>query len=247
MSEIRLHERIDDLHCKGYKIIQSPDSFCFGMDAVLLSGFVKIKRDEKALDLCTGTGIIPILLSAKTSCSDFSAIEIQPDSVDMAVRSVRLNGLEDRIRIVAGDVRRITEYFKPGQYHVVTANPPYMNAGGGVVNQNEAAAIARHELLCSLEDVVAAGARMLKNNGRFYMVHRPHRVSDIICTMRAHGIEPKNLRFVHPYAHKKPILLLVEGIRNGQAMTHVLPPLVLYTESGVLSEEVQQIYGEAGT
>lgn len=236
-------ERVDDLQCKGYKIIQNPEKFCFGMDAVLLSDFVRIKRNERALDLCTGFGIVPILLCAKTVCTDISAIELQQDCVDMAERSVKLNGLEDRIQIIQGDIRNAEQYYPRGRFHVVTANPPYMNMGGGQINRIDAMAIAKHEIYCTLEDVISAASILMKTNGRFYMVHRPHRLNDIISTMRTYKIEPKIIRFVHSYLNKKPILILVEGVRNGLPMVEVMPPLLLYNENGEMTDEVKKIYG----
>ncbi len=236
------YERLDDLHRNNLKIIQDPKKFCFGVDAVLLSGFVKVKRGEKALDLGTGTGIIPILLTAKTNGEKFHGLEIQEPLVEMARRSVKLNNLEEKVSIDLGDIKCLDKIYKPSYFDVITTNPPYMNYGGGILNEYDSKAISRHEVLCSLDDVVFGASRLLKTNGRFYMIHRPHRLVDIICTMRLHNIEPKTLRFVHAYAEKEPSMVLVEGVRNGKPMLKVLPPLVIYYSDGKYTNEAYNIY-----
>ena len=173
-------ERLDELHRNGYSIIQNPSKFCFGMDAVLLSGFANVKPGETAIDLGTGTGIIPILLEAKTQGEHFTGLEIQPESADMARRSVVYNHLEDKINIEIGNIRDASEQFGASSFHVVTTNPPYMTGQHGLTNPNEAKAIARHEILCTLEDVIRESAKLLKPQGRFYMVHRPFRLAEIM-------------------------------------------------------------------
>ena len=190
-------ERVDDLHRNGYVIIQDPKRFCFGIDAVILSGFAEVKKGENVMDLCTGTGIIPILLEAKTEGSHFTGLEIQEESVEMARRSVRLNGLEDKVTIDFGDVKNTEALYRASSFDVVTVNPPYMNEGGGLKNGYSPKTIARHEVLCSLEDVVDAAARLLVPQGRLYMVHRPHRLTDIMVTLRNQRLEAKRLRVVH--------------------------------------------------
>ena len=195
---LKEEERLDDLQRNGYKIIQNPNKFCFGMDAVLLSGFANVKRGEKALDLGTGTGIIPILLEAKTKGEHFTGLEIQEESADMATRSVAYNNLTDKIQIVNGDIKEAAKLFGPASFDVVTTNPPYMNDNHGIKNPELPMAIARHEILCSLEDVVREGAKVLKENGRFYMVHRPFRLVEIFTLMTKYRLEPKRLRLVYP-------------------------------------------------
>ena len=195
---LKEEERLDDLQRNGYKIIQNPNKFCFGMDAVLLSGFANVKRGEKALDLGTGTGIIPILLEAKTKGEHFTGLEIQQESADMATRSVAYNNLTDKIQIVNGDIKEAAKLFGPASFDVVTTNPPYMNDNHGIKNPELPMAIARHEILCSLEDVVREGAKVLKENGRFYMVHRPFRLVEIFTLMTKYRLEPKRLRLVYP-------------------------------------------------
>lgn len=237
-------ERVDDLHRNGYVIIQDPKRFCFGIDAVILSGFAEVKKGEKVMDLCTGTGIIPILLEAKTEGSHFTGLEIQEESVEMAKRSVRLNGLEDKVTIDFGDVKNTEALYRASSFDVVTVNPPYMNEGGGLKNGYSPKTIARHEVLCSLEDVVDAAARLLVPQGRLYMVHRPHRLTDIMVTLRNHRLEPKRLRFVHSYADREPVMVLVEAVSNGKPMVKVMPPLIIYKENGEYTGEIMKIYYE---
>ena len=239
---IKEHERVDDLHRNGYLLIQDPKRFCFGVDAVLLSGFAHVNDGETAVDLGTGTGVIPILLEAKTKGKQFYGLEIQEESVDMARRSVALNHLEDKIKIDRGDIKKVEEIYPRSSFDVVTANPPYMNHGGGLHNQFGPKAVARHEILCSLEDVVKGASKLLRFGGRFYMVHRPSRLIDIVCTLRNYKLEPKRIRFVHPYANKEPNLVLIESVRSGNPMLKVMPPLVIYGDDKKYTKEIIEIY-----
>ncbi|MCI8299839.1 MAG: tRNA1(Val) (adenine(37)-N6)-methyltransferase [Lachnospiraceae bacterium] len=241
--ELLDHERLDELHRNGYFIIQNPEKFCFGMDAVLLSGFVQVKPQETALDLGTGTGIIPILLEAKTSGLHFTGLEIQPESADMARRSVLYNHLEDKINIEIGDIKDASRQFGASSFHVVTTNPPYMTGQHGLTNSNRAKAIARHEILCSLEDVIRESARLLKPQGRFYMVHRPFRLAEIMTLMQKYGLEPKRMRLVYPFVDKEPNMVLLEGLRGGNPRITVEKPLIVYKEPGVYTDEIRQTYG----
>ena len=243
MIELKPEERLDDLERNGYKIIQNPNKFCFGMDAVLLSGFVKIKKDERVLDLGTGTGIIPILLEGKTSGKHFTGLEIQEESVDMARRSVAYNHLEERISIIQGDIKSASSIFGRESFHVVTSNPPYMTFNHGLTNPDLPKAIARHETLCSLEDVVREGSLVLKPGGRFYMVHRPFRLVEIFEVFRKYQIEPKHMRLVHPFVDREPNMVLIEGLKYGNPMMTVDPPLVVYEKPGVYMPEIYDIYG----
>lgn len=236
-------ERIDDLERNGYKIIQHKDKFCFGMDAVILSGFAKVNEGETVLDLGTGTGIIPILLEAKTKGKHFTGLEIQAESADMARRSVRMNGLSDKIDIVTGDILEADRLFKKASFDVVTSNPPYMNDNHGLKNPDMPKAIARHEVLCTLDDVVQSAKLMLRPGGRFYMVHRPHRLTEIILTLKQHKLEPKRMKFVHPFADKEANMVLIEAVRGGKSMVLVESPLIVYKEQGVYMPEIYEIYG----
>ena len=237
------HERVDDLQRNHYQIIQDPGRFCFGMDAVLLSGFAQVKKGEKAIDLGTGTGIIPILLEAKTEGSDFTGLEIQPESADMATRSVRLNHLEDRVHIVTGDIKEASKLFGASSFEVVTTNPPYMIGQHGIKNPGDAKAIARHEILCDLDDILRESAKLLKPQGRFYMVHRPFRLAEIFSKMVEYHIEPKRMKLVYPYVDKEPNMVLIEGLRGGKSRITVEKPLIVYKEPGVYTDEIYEIYG----
>ena len=217
MSNLLPGERIDELQRNGYRIIQNPERFCFGMDAVLLSGFARAKKQERCLDLGCGNGIIPILMEAKTEGKHFTGLEIQPESADMARRSVALNGLQDRIDIVEGDIKDASKIFGASSFHVVTTNPPYMTAQHGLTNLYEAKTIARHEVLCNLEDIIRESARLLMPGGRFYMVHRPFRLAEIISLMVQYRMEPKRMRLVYPYVDREPNMVLIEGLRGGKA------------------------------
>ncbi len=236
-------ERIDDLQINNCYIIQNPEKFCFGMDAVLLSGFARIKKGETVLDIGTGTGILPILLAAKTEGRSFTGLEIQAESADMARRSVSLNKMQDRIDIVTGDIREADAIFGAASYDVVVTNPPYMNENHGIVNPDAPKAIARHEIMCSLEDVVGQAARLLKVNGRLYMVHRPFRLVDIIELMIKYRLEPKRLRMVYPYAGKEPSMVLIEGVKGGRRRLAVEKPLIIYNDDREYTEEIKRDYG----
>ena len=240
---LKRNERIDDLQRNNYRIIQDPERFCFGMDAVLLSGFAKAKEGDHVIDLGTGTGIIPILMEAKTKASNLVGLEIQPESADMAQRSVELNHLEKKIRIVTGDIREASSIFGAATFDVVTSNPPYMTEHHGITNEKSPKAIARHELLCTLEDVICQAAKLLRPGGSFYMVHRPFRLVDIMVLMREYHLEPKRMKLVYPYIDKDPNMVLIEGLRGGRPRMTVEKPLIVYKEPGVYTDEIYEIYG----
>lgn len=236
-------ERLDDLQIKGYEIIQHPGRFCFGMDAVLLSSFAKVKKGEKALDLGTGTGILPILLEAKNDGRSYAGLEIQKESADMARRSVCHNGLESKIEIVTGDIKEAANIFGAASFEVITTNPPYMIGEHGLKNENEAFYIARHEALCTLDDILRESAKILKVKGRFYMVHRPFRLPEILSKMCTYGIEPKRMRLVYPHVDKEPNMVLIEGLKGGNPRMSVEPPLIVYGQDGKYTEELLRLYG----
>lgn len=235
--------RIDELHINDYVIIQDPNKFCFGIDAVLLSDFAKASKSDIVFDIGTGTGIIPILMEAKTDAQKFFAIDIQKESVEIARKSVLLNNLEEKIEISHLDVKETFTQFKRGSIDVVTSNPPYMNQGGGLINEFDSMAIARHEIFCNLDDIVKTASDLLRYKGKFYMVHRPNRLCDIICTLRKHRLEPKTIRFIQPYENKEPNIVLIESVKDGGAFLKILPNLVVYNNDRSYSDEINKIYG----
>lgn len=235
-SELRPGERLDDLQIGGLELIQDPKKFCFGVDAVFLSDFVRIRPGENVLDLGTGNGIIPVLLSAKTEARHITGLEIQADTAEMARRSVAHNHLEDRIDIVTGDIKEAAELFKPAFFDVITTNPPYMLVDHGMRNPDDAKAIARHEVLCSLDDILRESMRLMQDKSRFYMIHRPFRLTEIMIKMHQYKIEPKRIRFVHPYIDKEPAMVLIEGVRGARPRVTVEPPLIIYDRNGTAEE-----------
>ncbi len=236
-------ERIDDLQRNGYRIIQKKKGFCFGMDAVLLSGFAQVKEGEVAVDLGTGTGIIPILLEAKTKGKHFTGLEIQEEVAEMAGRSVRLNQLENRVDIVRGDIKEASRLFGKASFDVVTSNPPYMNDNHGLKNPELPKAIARHEVFCTLDDVCREASLLLKSGGRFYMVHRPHRLAEIITALKTYKLEPKRMKLVHSFVDKEANMVLIEAVRGGRSMMKVEAPIIVYREPGVYTQEIYDVYG----
>lgn len=240
---IKKDECIDDLQLGGLFIIQKQNGFKFGIDAVLLSDFAKDARSHLTLDLCTGTGIVPILLSAKTKTEKICGIEIQPDIAEMAQRSVEYNRLENRVEITCGDLKDASDVYGKGVFDKITCNPPYMKCGVGLQNDIDAKSVSRHELMCTLDDVLRVSSELLVSKGRFFMIHRPSRLADIMCAMRKYRIEPKRIRFVHPSCGKTPNLLLVEGMKDGGEELKLLPPLYVHNADGTYTDEIDEIYG----
>ncbi len=235
-SEIRPGERLDDLQIGGLELIQDPEKFCFGVDAVFLSDFVRVRPGESVLDLGTGNGIIPVLLSAKTEARHITGLEIQADTAEMARRSVAHNHLEDRIDIVTGDIKEAAELFRPAFFDVITTNPPYMLADHGIRNPDDAKAVARHEILCTLDDILRESMRLMQDKSRFYMIHRPFRLTEIMIKMHEYKIEPKRIRFIHPYIDKEPTMVLIEGVRGAKPRVTVEPPLIIFDSHGAQEE-----------
>lgn len=240
---INENERIDDLQCQGLKVISNPDVFCFGIDAVLLANYAKAKPGQRVLDMGTGNGVIPILMTGKCPGACFTGLELQEISYDLAVRSTILNGLTQQVKMVQGDIREASHLFGGASFDVITVNPPYMNENHGLVNPLGHKAIARHEIACTLEDVIREASRMLTFRGCFYMVHRPRRLGEIICTMREHRLEPKELVMVHTHAHKEAKLVLVLGVKDGSAFLKVKPPLIIYGENGKYTKDMEHWTG----
>ncbi len=236
------NERLDELHRKGYKIIQDPNRFCFGMDAVLLSAFANVRKKERVLDIGTGTGIIPILMEARYGGESYVGIEIQEDVADMASRSVKYNNLEDKISIDNADVKDALKLYGSGFFDVITTNPPYMTVDKGLINPSDTKALSRHELSVKLEDIVSISSKLLKNKGRFYMIHRPARLVEIMNVMRKYNLEIKRIRMVHPYIDKEANMVLIEAMHDGKPFLKVENPLIVYEKSGEYTKEVMDIY-----
>ena len=243
--ELKENERIDDLEYKGLKIIQNKDGFCFGIDSVLLTDFSKeIKHNSKIMDLGSGTGIIPILLSAKTQNTNFIGVEIQEEVAQMASRSIRLNSLENRIIIENENILNLKKRYKKGSFDVITTNPPYKKIDTGIVNENNKKLISRHEITASLEDFIEISSYLLKDFGEFYMVHRPERLVDIFYFMRKYKIEPKKIRFVYPNKNKKTNIVLIKGVKCGKPFLKIEDNLYVYEENGNYTEEILRIYNK---
>ena len=238
---VKCGERVDDLQ-NGYFVIQDPKKFCFGMDAVLLSGFARVKKGETALDMGTGTGIIPILLSQRTEGKHFTGLEIQAECAEMADRSVKYNCLEDRIQIVEGDIKEAAGIFGAASFDVVTCNPPYMIGQHGLTNPHMPKAIARHEILCTFDDVANQAARVLKDRGRFYLVHRPFRLVELMAALTKYKLEPKRLQLVYPYIDKEPNMVLIEACKGGNSRIQIERPLVVYEKPGVYTKDILELY-----
>lgn len=240
---LKENERLDDLQRNGYQIIQNPEKFCFGMDAVLLSGFARARETDVVLDMGTGTGIIPILMEAKYRPAHLTGLEIQEESADMARRSVALNQLSEKIDIVTGDIKEADKFFASASFDCITCNPPYMIGQHGLTNPDAPKAIARHEILCTLEDVIRQAAKLLKPGGHFYLVHRPFRLAEIMTTMSQYKLEPKRMQLVYPYIDKEPNMVLLEAVRGGKPRMTVEKPLIVYQSPGVYMPEIYDIYG----
>lgn len=243
--DLKENERIDDLKLNNLKIIQNKKGFCFGIDSILLADFAKsIKQKTKVMDLGTGTGIIPILLSAKTINTNFIGVEIQDEVANMAKRSIELNNLENRINILNINILKLKEKYKKGSFDVITTNPPYKKINTGVINNNNRKLISRHEITASLEDFIEIASYLLKDLGEFYIVHRPDRLVDIFNIMREKKIEPKKIKFVYPNKNKKTNLILIKGIKNGKSFLEFEKNLYVYDEYENYTDDILKIYSE---
>lgn len=236
------NEQLDDLQINGLKIIQKKDGFKFGTDAVLLSDFARDIHSDCTLDLCSGSGIIPLLLSAKTSAKVIYGVEIQSEIAKTAKRSVELNNLSDRIFIHCGDLKDAVSHYGKRRFDLITCNPPYMKAGAALLNENNSKIISRHEVLCTLEDIVKVSSKLISLTGHLVMVHRPSRLCDLIYLMRKYDIEPKRLRFIHKNQTQAPMLFLIDGLYKGKSDINILPPLYLYDKNGEETAELKHIY-----
>jgi len=249
-------ERIDDLQLNGLRLIQNSDHFCFGVDAVLLSHYAATSKGRlpyHIADLCTGNGIIPVLLTSKTDAHYIVGVEIQEEVAEIAKRNVELNSLSERVEIICEDLRNYNqknyyknkniEFLPQNHFDIVTCNPPYKEAGGGIVNADDTMTIARHEVKCTLEDIISVSAKLLREQGRLCMVHRPERLVDLLTLMRQYRLEPKRLQMVHPAPNKTANLVLIEAAKYGKPKLFLDPPLYVYGENGEYSKEINKIYG----
>lgn len=243
--EIKLNknEKIEDLQFKNLKIVQDKDGFCFGIDSILLSDFAReIKTDAKVLDLGTGTGIIATLLCEKTKLKEIIGIEIQKEVYKMAQKSIQLNHLENKFKIINEDILNLNQILESQTFDAIVTNPPYKKKGTGIQNKQEKKTISRHESTASLEDFIRISKDLLKDQGEFYMVHRPNRIVDIFSLMRQYKIEPKKIRFVYTNKNSEPKLVLIKGIKNANPFLKVQNNLYIYKENGKYTEEMNQIY-----
>ena len=243
--KIENNERIDDLEYKGLKIIQKIDGFCFGIDAVLLSDFAKdIKNNSKVIDLGTGTGILPILISAKTNASKIIGVEIQEEIANMAKRSVELNELANKIEIINKNIKNLEDELEIGTFDAIVTNPPYKKLETGLTNENQIKYISRHEVEANLEDFISVSSKLLKNNGSMYMVHRPERLADIMFLLKKYKLEPKILRHVQSNTEKPPKLILIKAIKNAKPFLKIEKPIYVYNSDGEYTDEILKIYNK---
>lgn len=244
---LKENEKIDDLEFKNLKIIQNKNGFCFGIDSVLLSDFAKeIKKDSTVIDLGTGTGIISILLSEKTKLKKIVGVEIQKDVADMAIRSVKLNNLENKIEIINDDINNLCNRFSASSFDAVVTNPPYKKLNTGLTSEDETQLISRHEIKCNIEDIAKTSSYLLKNNGATYMVHRPDRLIDIFESLKKYKLEPKIIRFIYPKINKEPNLVLIKAIKGAKPFLKTEKPLIVYNEDNTYTDEILEIYNKKG-
>lgn len=234
-------ERIDDLNLNGKKIIQNTDYFCFGIDSVLLANFVNSNSSKNIIvDLCSGSGVIPVIISQKKKYKNIYAVELQKEMYDLLTRNIEINCLEDNIIPIH---KNIKEFNIKEKADIVVCNPPYKEVGTGVENDNSVKFIARHEKECTLEDVFECSAKILKQKGKLYLVHKPQRLTDFISSARKYNLEPKKMRFVYPTVNSKPSIVLIEYVNYGGNEMNILPPLIEYDENGNYTKEIIEIYG----
>lgn len=239
---LKENEKIEDLQCKGLKIIQNKKGFCFGMDAVLLANYCDLKKNSKVVDLGTGTGIIPVLLCGKKDVSKVIGIEIQEEVAEMAVRSVKMNNLDSKINILNIDLNNAEDYLEINSFDAVVTNPPYKLSNSGIINPSDKKAISRHEVKCTLEDVIKVASRLLKHHGRLFMIHRPQRLVDIMCLLRQYKLEPKHIRLVHPKVGEKPNMVLIKAVKAANRELRFEKPLYVYNDDGIYTDEIYKIY-----
>lgn len=252
---LQADEQLDDLQYKGFKIIQKKKGFKYGTDSVLLVKFMLFALEKKMggfrttsdrkmtmVDLGTGSGIMPILLADRGIFKKISGLEIQQEYAEMAERSVSYNNLSEKIEIIKGDIKDAGQIFGKTSIDCVISNPPYKKAGSGLLNVADSVTIARHEILCRLEDVISAAAEILKPKGCFFMIHRPERLADTIEQMRSHNLEPKVIRFVYPKVDRPPSMFLILAVKQGGCNLLVEKPFILMDAEGNETEELKAAY-----
>lgn len=239
---LKKDERIEDLQCRGLKIIQNKNWFCFGMDAVLLANYCDLKDEEEVVDLGTGTGIIPILLYGKNKVKKIYGLEIQKEVAEMANRSIELNNLEEYIEIINTNIKGYRQYLKKNHFDTVVTNPPYIHSKNNLVSPKEKKALSRHEIEGTLEDFIKTGSELLKHRGKFYMVYRPNRLVEVFQLMKTYKIEPKKIRFVHKTSEENPNLVLIKGVKAANPHLIVEKPLIVFDKEGNYTEEINKIY-----
>ena len=243
--KIKENERVDDLEYKGLKIIQDINGFCFGIDSILLSDFSKnIKKGAKVLDLGTGTGIIATLLCGKTQLSEIIGVEVQKEVCEMASRSIKLNNLENKFKLINDNILNLNKYFNLNSFDAIVTNPPYKKKETGVENRDIKKLISRHEIEATLEDFIKISKDMLKDKGEIYIVHRPERLVDLLFLMRKYKLEPKKIKFVYSNINKSPKLVLIQGIKNAKPFLIVEENLYIYNEKGEYTKQLLEIYNK---
>ena len=237
---------LEDLQRDGYRIYQKKDAFRFGMDAVLLSWFAVYRDGDRIMDLCTGNGVIPLLMDARREgrTASFTGIDIQEEAVELALASVKLNQAESRICIENADIREASALCGRGSFDIVTCNPPYIKQGSGIVNPTDKKAIARHEILCTLDDVMRESAGLLKDGGKLYLVYRPKRLKEVFLLAERYHLSVSRLKFVHPYEDREAVLVLIEAVKGTHSELHTEAPVIIYQADNVFSEEISEIYGD---
>ena len=251
MNKINLNERIDDLNINGLKVIQNKEYFMFGIDSVILSSMVKSSSSSNVIvDFCTGSAVIPILLTAKVKYKKIIGVELQKEMYELADRNVRLNNLYGDISVLNQDIKEYKEIIKyirenvtkSGNVDVVVCNPPYKEVGTGIVNDNNVKYIARHEEKCTLEDIFISSSKLLKTKGKLYLVHKPDRLADLICTARNYNLEVKEITMLQPTKSKKPSIVFLEYVKDGNKGVNILPNILEYDEAGNYTDKIKEIY-----
>jgi len=237
-----VNERIDDIGFSGYRLIQNPKWFCYGVDAVLIADFASGAKGRRVVDLGTGTGIIPLVMMHKCSPEHIYGVEVQPEVADMAERTVAMNGLQDRISIVNENVKDAAEVIGPGTVDVVVTNPPYVEAGGGIHSGNIHKAVARHEIEGTLEDFIGCAFKLLKESGDLYMINRPSRLVDTVDLCRKYRLEPKELQFIQPAEGKKPNIFMIHCVKYGRPELKFMDPVCVYDEQRSYTSQIMDIY-----